>query len=104
MYSIHNEVAVAEKFIITLKTKVYRYMKLVDVKDNTYPPSMQCHRDVSVSSHISRDVVDHAETPSRRRNRYVNETDLFETFLQRLIGTWKKMTYLRRHNDVPVDT
>ena len=79
-------------------------MKPVDVKDNTYPPSMQCRRDVSVSSHISRDVVDHAETPLRRRNRYVNETDLFETFLQRLIGTWKKMTYLRRHNDVPVDT
>ena len=71
---------------------------------SSFPTGMQCRSDISVRSHISRDVVDHAETPSRRRNRYVNETDLFETSLRRLTGTWNKLTYLRRHNDVPIDT
>ena len=73
MYSIHNEgkSVVAERFIRTLKTKIYKYMtsisknvyidklddivneynntyhrvikmKPVDVKDNTYIDSMQC--------------------------------------------------------------
>ena len=65
---------------------------------------MQRRSDVSVRSHIDRDVADHAETSSRLHNRYVNETDLFETSLRRLIGTWKKLTYLRRHNDVAIDT
>ena len=69
-----------------------------------YPPGMRRRSDVSVRSHISRDVTDHAETSSRRRNRYVNVTDLFETSLRRLSGTWKKLTYLRRHSDVPIDT
>ena len=76
MYSIHNKEksAVAEKFIRTLKTKIYKYMTLiskivyidkldnivneynntyhrtitmkpVDVKDNTYIDSMQCSSD-----------------------------------------------------------
>ena len=31
-------------------------------------------------------VLDHAETSSKRLNWYVNKTDLFETFLQYLIG------------------
>ena len=65
---------------------------------------MQRRSDVSVRSDINRDVADHAETSSRLRNRYVNETDLFETSLRRLIGTWKKLTYLRSPNDVPTDT
>ena len=69
-----------------------------------FPPGMQRCSDVSVRSHIDRDVTDHAETSSRRCNRYVNETDLFETSLRGLIGTWKKLTYLRSPNDVPVDT
>ena len=43
--------------------------------------------DVVATSHIGRDVADHAETSSRRRNRYVNETDLFEKSLRRLTGT-----------------
>ena len=60
--------------------------------------------DVSVRSQIGRDVAGHAETSSRRCKRYVKETDLFETSLWRLFGTWKKLTYLRRHNDVPIDT
>ena len=60
--------------------------------------------DFSVRSHIGRDVPYQTETSSRRRNWYVNETDLFEMPLQRLIGTRKKLTYLRRHNDVPIDT
>ena len=68
------------------------------------PPGMRCRSDVSVRSHISREVTEHAETSSRRRDRYVNETDLFETSFQRLIGTWKELTYLRSHNDVPLDT
>ena len=42
---------------------------------------------VSIRSHVGRDVADHAETSSRRRNRYVNEMDVFETSLRRLIGT-----------------
>ena len=65
---------------------------------------MRRRSDASVRSHIRRGVADHAETSLRRRNRYVNETDLFETSLRRLIGTWKKLTYLRRHNDVAIDT
>ena len=65
---------------------------------------MRRRSDVSIRSHIDQDVADYAETSSRRRNRYMNETDLFETSLRRFIGTWKKLTYLRRHNDVAIDT
>ena len=67
---------------------------------------MRRRSDVSVRSHTSRDVADHAETSSRRRNRYANETNLFhiEMSLRHLSGTWKKLTYLRRHNEVPIDT
>ena len=60
--------------------------------------------DVSFRSHIGWDVVDHDETSSRPRNWYVNETDLFETSLQRLIDAYKKPTNLRRRNDVSIDT
>ena len=35
--------------------------------------------DVSFSSHVGRDVADHAEASSRRRDWYVNEKDLVET-------------------------
>ena len=65
---------------------------------------MRRRSDVSVRSHIGRDIANHTETSSRRRNRCVNETDLFEMSLRRLIGTWKKLTYLGHHNDVPIDT
>ena len=51
---------------------------------------------VSFRSHIGQDVADHAKTSARRRNWYVNETDLFKTSLWRLIGTYKKPTNLRR--------
>ena len=51
------------------------------------PPGMGRRSDVSIRFHIGRDVADHAEMSSRRRMRYVNETDLFETSLRRLIGT-----------------
>ena len=57
----------------------------------TNPPGMRRCRDVSFRSHIG-------------RNWYVNETDLFEAFLWRLIGTYIKPTNLRRRNDVPIDT
>ena len=43
--------------------------------------------DVLFRSHIGWDVAEQAETSSRRRSRYVNETDLFETSLQHLTGT-----------------
>ena len=54
---------------------------------NSTPPGMRCRSDVSFRSPIGWDVADHAETSSRRHNRYVNGTDLFETSLRRLIGT-----------------
>ena len=82
--------ALAKNLLLTSKTR--------------FPAGMWLPSDVSVKSHIGQDVKDHAEMSSRRRNRYVNETDLFETSLRRLIGTWKKLTYLRRHNDLPIDT
>ena len=44
-------------------------------------------------------VVDHAETSSRRLNWYVNKADLFEMFLQRLAGTEIKPTNLRRRSN-----
>ena len=68
------------------------------------PPGMRHCSDVSVRSHIVRGVADHAETSSQRHNRYVNETNLCETSLRRLIGTWNKLTYLRRHNDIAIDS
>ena len=69
------------------------------------PPSgNQCRCNISIRSHIGRDVADHAETSSRRRNRYLNETNLFETSLRSLIGTERKATNLRCHNDVPFGT
>ena len=43
--------------------------------------------DISIRSDIGQDVGDQAETSSQRGNRYVNETDLFETSLQDLTGT-----------------
>ena len=52
-----------------------------------YPPGMRRCSDVSFRSHKGRDVADHAKTSSRRRNWYVNETDLFEMSLRRLTGT-----------------
>ena len=64
---------------------------------------MRPRSNVYVRSHIVRDIVDQAEMPSRRCSWYVNEMDLFETYLQHLTGTQKKLTYLRRHNDVPID-
>ena len=51
------------------------------------PPGMRCGSNVSCRSHIGRDVSDHANTSSRRRNWYVNETDLFEMSLRRYTGT-----------------
>ena len=51
------------------------------------PPGMRRRSDILFRSHISRDVADHAEASSRRRNWYVNEADLFEMSLRRLIGT-----------------
>ena len=65
---------------------------------------MRHRSDVSFRSHIGRDVAENAKTPSRRRNWYVNETDLFETSLQRLTGTEIKPTNLRRRSDVPTGT
>ena len=80
MYSIHNEgkSVIAERFIITLKAKIYKYMtsisknvyinklndianeynntyhrtikmKPVDVKDNTYIDSMELHSSKEVN-------------------------------------------------------
>ena len=51
---------------------------------NYCPPGMRRRSDISLSSHIGWDVVDHAKTSSRRLNWYVYETDLFETSLWRL--------------------
>ena len=65
---------------------------------------MRLRSNVSNRSHIDQDVADHAEMSSRRCNRYVKETDLFETSLRRLIGTKIKPTNLRRRDDVPIDT
>ena len=47
---------------------------------------MRRRSDVSVRSHIGRDVADDVEMSLQRRNRYVNEMDLFETSLRRVIG------------------
>ena len=41
------------------------------------PPGMRRRSDISFRSHIGRDAADHAETSSRRRRWYMNETDLF---------------------------
>ena len=56
---------------------------------------MRHRSDASFKAYVGRDVADHAETPSRRRNWYVNETDLFVTSLRRLIGTQIKPANLR---------
>ena len=44
-----------------------------------YSPSMRHRTNVSIRPHIGQDVADQTETSSRHRNRYVNETGLFET-------------------------
>ena len=67
-----------------------------------YPPAMRRRSNVSFRSHIARDVVDHAETSSWRRNWYVDEADLFVTSLRRLIGTRIKPTNFRRRSDTPI--
>ena len=66
---------------------IYGTPKIHKLKDNTNPPGMRRCCNVSSSSHIGRDVSDHAQTSSWRSNWYVNKTDLFETSLRRLIGT-----------------
>ena len=48
---------------------------------------MKSRRDVAFRSYIGPDVADHANTSSRRRNWYVNETDVFEPSLRRVIGS-----------------
>ena len=57
------------------------------MNQSMFPPGMRRRSDVSFRSHKGRDFTDHAKTSSRRRNWYVNETDLFETSLRRLTGT-----------------
>ena len=49
------------------------------------PPIMRRCSNVLFRSLIGRDLAGHADSSSPRRNRYVNETDLFETSLRRLI-------------------
>ena len=66
----------------------------------TSPAGMRRRSDVSFRSHTSWDVIDHAGTSSWLPNSYVNETDLFETSLRRLIS----LINLRHRNDVPIDT
>ena len=61
--------------------------KMFIVLLSSIPPDMRRRSDVSLRSHIGRDVADHAESSSQRRNWYVNETDLLETSLRRLTGT-----------------
>ena len=46
-----------------------------------YSTGMQRRGDTSFRSHIGQDVTNHAEKSSRRRDWYVNETDLLETSL-----------------------
>ena len=41
---------------------------------------MRRYSDVSFMSYIGRDVVGYAKMSSRRRDWYVNEMDLFETY------------------------
>ena len=66
----------------------------------TSPAGMRRRSDVSFRSHTSWDVIDHAGTSSWLPNSYVNEADLFETSLRRLIS----LINLRHRNDVPIDT
>ena len=69
-----------EKWEWSLKLTILGTQKCSD------PPDMQHRSDVSIRSHIGWDIADNAETSSRHRNRYVNETDLVETSLRRLIA------------------
>ena len=55
--------------------------------ESSNPHGMRRPSDVSFRSHLGWDVADHAETSSKRRNWYVNKTDLFETSLRPLINT-----------------
>ena len=79
--------------VITLHFKLKTAQLLLTLSVNRsnrriyYPPSMRRRTDISIRSHIGRDVADQAETSSRRRNMYVNETDLFETSLRHLTAT-----------------
>ena len=54
--------------------------------ENAFPASMRRGSDVLIRSQIDRDIADHAERSSGRRNWYDNEMNLFETSLLRLIG------------------
>ena len=65
-------------------------IKLIIGLNPSNPPGMRRRSDVSVKSHIGRDIANHAETSSRRRNRYVNET----TYLRRLCD----VSLVRRKN------
>ena len=59
------------------------------------PPGIRGRSDYLFRSYIGRHAVAHADTLSRRRNQYVNKTDLLEAFQQRLISMQKKSTNLR---------
>ena len=97
MYSIHNEgkYVIAERFIRTLKTKIYKYMisisknvyidkldvivntyhrtikmKQVDIKDNTYIDSMELHSTVFLSNKDPKfKVSDHERIPKYKNIR-----------------------------------
>ena len=49
-------------------------------------------------------IVDRAETSKWRCNLYVNDTDLFVTSLERIIGRKIKRANLRCRNNAPIDT
>ena len=69
--------------VIEAKRKYFYflYVFLGIIGFRQHPPGIRSRSDVSFRSHIGRDVADHAETSSQRRDWYVNQTDLFEMSL-----------------------
>ena len=92
------------KSSVSFKKPIGKNIAIFLLKCPIHPPGMRRRSDVSFRSVIDQDIRDHAETSSQRRDWYVNETDLFETSMSRLIGTKFKPTNLRRRNNVPIDT
>ena len=78
----NNVYKITNHILLIFKLHVYKSRKR-----GTFPPGMRRRSGVSIRSHRVRGIADHAKTSSRRRNKYVIETDLFETSFQSLIGT-----------------
>ena len=117
MYSIHNEgkSVVAERFIRTLKNKIYKYMtaisknvyinKLDDIVDeynNTYHSSIKMKPvDVKDNTYIDFEKEFNDKDPKFKIGDYVRISKYKNIFAKRYMPNWSKEVFIISKSSVP---